>query len=253
MLYNIDDSMKQYTLKRSNKAMRLVCKTFSRLHAVNSGLFQNLHVTPSSSSLARITEVSKHEGIRMFVKHITFGTPRMPKAFSIQQFEHELRDRLIYGYEGNLKYHQDQKVRNKSLPLLEEDLAIELAEPEDHIFPAREERARFLARKYFDVVFPSAERNDYYTKILTAIEQQRVLCEKGGFAMQCGDALARLVNATSISLAKGAGETVISMITAFVYVDTFAMHLTTRDYADKSWKTTFVSHSLKCASGDVMT
>jgi hypothetical protein len=191
--------------------MRLVCKAFAKLQAVNSGLFHTVQVTPSAKSLDRLHKISEHDFIRGCVKHISFIAPQLPESFSMQQYEKSIFERLAMDYHSKLEHnprgasHQGDIYGN--LPWEEEDLTIEL--PEDDSPAGRppwdRPRAKYMALKYFDAVFDNEEKTRHYSAIAKAIEEQRALCEDGGFAQLGGWIIAKLSQATSASLLNGGG------------------------------------------------
>jgi hypothetical protein len=243
----------QHNLGRSCRSMRLVCKDFAKLQAINSGLFHTFHVTPSTRSLNQFRALSEHEFIRSFVKHISFTIPQLPDApdaFSMQDYEHALYQRLTMDYERKLQYGQGEVSRQGdpygNLQLEEEDLTIEVldldeSDPNLHSPFCKDARSRYLARKYFDDVFKSEKRRQHYAEIVHAIEEQQALCKDGGFAQLGGSILAKLPQATSISISQGRGSALYTLIESIMGPRTglFQSWLI-RDGRQEVWNTEFV-------------
>jgi hypothetical protein len=234
--------MEQAYLGKSCQSMRLVCKDFSKLHTLNGAVFRTAHVTPSTHSLGRLTEISDHPHIRTFIKHVTFKMPQLPHTLGGDQFDEQLKDRLILDYDYVLKHETTQTKREHRLPLCDEDLTVDLAEPSDCVWPERDERARFLARKYFDTIIPEEKRRGAYEKIVNAIEDQRVLCENGGFARLAGESMAKLPTATSFSICRGYGTRLENMMDEVV--GPRFLHSSGKNWTEKKWNHEFVSFPL---------
>ena len=136
-----------------------------------------------------------------------------------------LYDRIVLDYSNHLRDHDGTlppygKFSGR-LPVTQEDLTIELAPPEVHELPPysapfETPRAKYLARKYLHVRFPAEITDPHFAGIQRAIEEQRNLCEAGGFARLGGAALARLPHATSFSIGEGYKSALESMVQSIV-------------------------------------
>ena len=210
-------------------------------------------------SLDRLANIANHVYLGKYVKRLEFQMPQLPISYTMHDFEADLNERLIHKYELRIKTALETGdltpndkivdpflgVEKVHLPLEQLDLSIDTDElvERDHIHPPRGSRARYLANKYFNDVFPLENRSEFFENtIAQRIEEQRILCEDGGFAARAGPLLTKLPTATEVSISRGKGHELEEMIDEFAgRSNVISFGFGWYGSVDQKWQTGFVS------------